>query len=231
MSCQGTVKSYNAMKGWGFITYEDKDVFLHVKECTDGTPVTGDVLTFDVEDDDKSNGRMKASNVSGCTGTAEGKGKGKGKVAGTGSCQAQVKSFNGQKGWGFISLDGEDIFVHAKDCQGGVPQTGDWLQFDVEDDPVRGVGNKKASNVTGGTGWDNYNGGGGGWKGDGWSGKGGKGGGYGPSWGGGWGKDAGWGAGPYGKGGGGKGAYGKGKDSWGGGGWGKGYGKSKGGGW
>merc|ERR1719401_23535 len=115
---------------------------------------------------------MKASNVTGCTGAPEGKGKGKGKVVGTGACQAKVKSFNTHKGWGFIELDGVDIFVHAKDCKGGVPQAGDWVQFDVEDDPVRGSGNKKASNVTGGTGYDSYNGGGG-WKGDGgWGGNG-----------------------------------------------------------
>jgi len=227
MTCQGTVKSFNGMKGWGFINYEGKDVFLHVKDCKDGTPATGDILTFDLEEDPISNGRMKASNITGCTGTAEdkGKGKGKGKV-GTGSCHGSVKSFNTQKGWGFITFEGTDIFVHAKDCHGGgIPQAGDWVQFDVEDDPVRGEGNKKASNVTGGTGWDNFNGGG--FKGDdGWGkGKGKAKGGYGPMWDGGWGKGCwgkdSWGAGPY----------GKGADMWGGGGgcWGKGYGKCKGG--
>lgn len=221
MSAQGTVKSFNPTKGWGFITIGDRDVFLHVKECKDGVPQTGDLLTFDLEEDPISNGRTKASNITGCTGTADAKGNGKGKgKAGTGSCQGPVKSFNTQKGWGFITYEGIDIFVHAKDCHGGVPQTGDWVQFDVEDDPVRGAGNKKASNVTGGTGFDSYNGGG--CKGDGGWGKG-KGG-YGPMWDGGygkggWGKDS-WGAGPYGKGG----------DMWGcGGGWGKGYGKCKGG--
>jgi cold shock protein len=30
MSNQGTVKWFNASKGFGFITHEDKDVFVHI---------------------------------------------------------------------------------------------------------------------------------------------------------------------------------------------------------
>ena len=32
-SCQGTVKSFNVVKGWGFIVYEGADVFVHIKDC------------------------------------------------------------------------------------------------------------------------------------------------------------------------------------------------------
>ena len=31
-SCQGTVKSFNAIKGWGFIVYQGADVFVHIRD-------------------------------------------------------------------------------------------------------------------------------------------------------------------------------------------------------
>jgi len=202
MAYTGQVKSFNDAKGWGFVTHESADVFLHVNDCTDGRPQVGDTITFDLEEDTVRAGQMKAKNVTGCTGVAmmnggpgvQGKGKGKGPgqaVVGTGAYQGAVKSFNENKGWGFIELEGQDIFVHVKDCKGGRPQPGDWLCFDVEEDPIRGAGQMKAVNVTGGTGWSDGDG-----KGKG----GGKAMGYGPMWGGGaWGGDP-WGCGPYGKG-------------------------------
>mmetsp|Transcript_12619 Transcript_12619/g.28852 ORF Transcript_12619/g.28852 Transcript_12619/m.28852 type:complete len:266 (+) Transcript_12619:92-889(+) len=76
MACQAAVKSFNDTKGWGFIDYEGQDVFLHVKDCVDGNrPVVGDVVEFDIEDDQVRPGNMKALNVSGCSGV---KGQGKG---------------------------------------------------------------------------------------------------------------------------------------------------------
>jgi len=155
MAAQGTVKSYNASKGWGFLEYEGQDVFVHVKDCGGAAPSPGDALTFDIEQDPVRGGQMKAINVKGCTGSAnagKGKGKGKGKSEGTGQNEAQCKSYNGAKGWGFIEYDGQDIFLHVKDCQGGTPAAGDWLRFDVEEDPVRGQGQMKAANVSGCTG-------------------------------------------------------------------------------
>lgn len=262
MSCTGVVKSFNDTKGWGFIVHEETDVFLHVKDCTDGRPQVGDTLSFDIEEDGVRAGQKKASNIAGCTAPIDGgKGKGKGKVKGTGSCQGKVKRYNDSKGWGFIDLDGQDIFLHVKDCKDGRPQEGDWVCFDVEEDSVtqtgqaqEGAGKKKASNVTGCTGWahDGMMGGPmmkGGWCDGGWKGDPFKGGckgygkpmGYGPTWDGGWGgKGCGWGGppGPYGKGGadmwGGCGGYGmKGGDPYGCKGCGKkgGYGKGMKGGW
>eukprot|EP00406_Dinophysis_acuminata_P076455 CAMPEP_0179263686 /NCGR_PEP_ID=MMETSP0797-20121207/28007_1 /TAXON_ID=47934 /ORGANISM="Dinophysis acuminata, Strain DAEP01" /LENGTH=215 /DNA_ID=CAMNT_0020971853 /DNA_START=40 /DNA_END=687 /DNA_ORIENTATION=- len=67
------------------------------------------------------------------------------------SCSGTVKSFNGQKGFGFIDFEGTDVFVHMKDCQGGVPDQGDTVYFDVEDSPAK-PGSKRATNVTGGSG-------------------------------------------------------------------------------
>merc|ERR1719198_2255609 len=68
------------------------------------------------------------------------------------SCQGPVKSFYTGKGYGFINLNGEDIFVHIKDCvDGGVPQVGDMLSFELEDNPNK-PGSRKAITVNGGTG-------------------------------------------------------------------------------
>jgi len=172
MSCVGEVKSFNDTKGWGFITYEGTDVFLHVKDCTDGgRPVVGDQVTFDLEEDQRRQGQQKALNVTGCTGVkdegakggwgASGGAKGAGKGKGGGSHQGSVKSFNDTKGWGFIDCDGTDIFVHVRDCGQGRPVVGDYLSFDVEEDQVR-QGQKKAINVTGCTGTGDGKGKGGG---------------------------------------------------------------------
>jgi len=58
MSIQGTVKWFNATKGFGFIERDDKDkdVFVHVSAVRDAGMnglVEGQVLTFDVEEGSK----------------------------------------------------------------------------------------------------------------------------------------------------------------------------------
>ena len=55
---KGTVKWYNARKGYGFITPEDKsdDVFVHataLKDCGLKKLYTGSEVTFEVDQDDK----------------------------------------------------------------------------------------------------------------------------------------------------------------------------------
>ena len=55
---KGTVKWYNARKGYGFITPEDKgdDIFVHaiaLKGCGINKLFTGSEVTFDVDQDDK----------------------------------------------------------------------------------------------------------------------------------------------------------------------------------
>lgn len=237
MACQGTVKSFNAMKGFGFVDYQGTDVFFHIRDCQGNPPQQGDLLTFDTAPSDKDPSKLKASNVSGGTGSAQGATGGP-PVQGTGAYQATCKSFNGAKLWGFIDYQGQDIFVHQKNCQGNPPQAGDLLTFDLEESPVK-AGQMHATNVTGGTGIDESAPGQGkggqnaraarakgeSWgMGGGWGGMGGygpaMGGGYGPAmskggWGmgGGWGGDS-WGASPYGMGGkGGKGGFG-GKGGW-----------------
>ncbi|PIU75760.1 cold-shock protein [Candidatus Pacearchaeota archaeon CG06_land_8_20_14_3_00_35_12] len=59
---KGTVKFFNEMKGFGFITGEDgKDYFMHKTSLTAGTSLTEkDAVTFDIEQGDKG---PKAVNV------------------------------------------------------------------------------------------------------------------------------------------------------------------------
>jgi len=243
MSCSGEVKSFNDMKGWGFIVYDGFDVFVHVKDCTDGRPKPGDQVTFDIEEDQRRQGQKKALNVTGCTGAMDGSDKGAGKggkggAKGTGSCQGSVKSFNDTKGWGFIDHNGTDVFLHIRDCHEGRPVPGDWVTFDIQEDQVGGKPGKKATNVSGcsgqngkgfdkgkGKGQDSYGpmwGAPPAWGGDPW---GGFGGGY-DAWGGKGGMP--WGCSPYAKGGwdGGKGGWDAGKGGKGC--WDGGYGKGKG---
>lgn len=162
------MKSFVHNKGYGFIIYEGQDVFLHQKDSTDGgVPVVGDVVNFDIEESPNKPGSYKASNVTGCTGAPaeeKGKGCGKGKGAvGTGACTGQVKSFAEVKAWGFVTVEGEDVFIHMNEVKdGGVPKAGDFIQFDVEENPQK-PGTMRAKNITGGTGWPSL----GGFKGDG----------------------------------------------------------------
>lgn len=119
MSCQATVKSFNAKAGWGFISLDGQDVFLHVKECGPTfRPKAGADVSFDTEDSPKQPGQLCAKNV---------------KALRNGSCEGTVKSFVDNKGYGFIDYEGADVFLHINDCVDGRPDKGDQVNFDVED--------------------------------------------------------------------------------------------------
>ena len=64
---QGTVKWFNAKKGYGFISDEEgKDVFVHFSAIvSDGfkTLEEGQPVSFDTEADPKNSRRMRAANV------------------------------------------------------------------------------------------------------------------------------------------------------------------------
>ncbi|MBW2972687.1 cold shock domain-containing protein [Candidatus Woesearchaeota archaeon] len=64
---KGTVKFFNAMKGFGFITGADgKEYFVHQSALPEGLNLNeGDAVTFDVEQGDKG---PKAANVNMDTG-------------------------------------------------------------------------------------------------------------------------------------------------------------------
>ena len=64
----GTVKWFNAQKGYGFITNEStgEDVFVHFSAInTDGykTLEEGQKVTFDIEQDPKNEKKLRAANV------------------------------------------------------------------------------------------------------------------------------------------------------------------------
>lgn len=64
----GTVKWFNAEKGYGFITPDDgsEDVFVHFSAIqTEGfkTLAEGQKVTFDTEPDPRGNGKLRAVNV------------------------------------------------------------------------------------------------------------------------------------------------------------------------
>jgi len=56
MSNQGTVKWFNASKGFGFITCENKDVFVHISAVEAAglhSLNEGDAVTFETQDGPK----------------------------------------------------------------------------------------------------------------------------------------------------------------------------------
>lgn len=64
----GTVKWFNAEKGYGFISNDDggEDVFVHFSSIvSDGykTLQEGHKVTFDVETDPKNSSKLRATNV------------------------------------------------------------------------------------------------------------------------------------------------------------------------
>mmetsp|Transcript_57824 Transcript_57824/g.108354 ORF Transcript_57824/g.108354 Transcript_57824/m.108354 type:complete len:236 (+) Transcript_57824:70-777(+) len=151
MAHQGTVKSFREDKGFGFIIRPDNtEVFVHVKAIMDGSILMkDDIVQFDLEESRVKPGQMQAVNVSGGTGQPGG-GKGSGKP---GSQMGTVKNFREDKGFGFITLpDGSDLFMHIKSCvDGGIPQPGDTVRFDVEENRLK-PGQMQACNVSGGSG-------------------------------------------------------------------------------
>jgi CspA family cold shock protein len=66
----GTIKWFNSDKGYGFISNDDggSDVFVHFSAIVSEnggykTLTEGQHVTFDIEADPKSNGKLSASNV------------------------------------------------------------------------------------------------------------------------------------------------------------------------
>lgn len=104
----GTVRSFNPHKGWGFIECEEtkniygSDVFL-LKNDTGGFGVSkGDQVSFNVTQSDKGARAMNAKVL----------------TVGPDGLQSffgELKSFNPQKGYGFISSPGSES-VFGKDC-------------------------------------------------------------------------------------------------------------------
>ena len=158
----GTVKFFNAAKGFGFIAPDDgaADVFVHASALERAGLSglnEGDQVSFEVEQDRRS-GKLAAVDVQ-VTGQGAGGrprpasdrparggfqreressgGRTPGAVAGSGT--GTVKWFNSTKGYGFIQPDGggADLFVHISAVeQAGLRELrdGQAVSFDVESD-------------------------------------------------------------------------------------------------
>mmetsp|Transcript_49515 Transcript_49515/g.78382 ORF Transcript_49515/g.78382 Transcript_49515/m.78382 type:complete len:393 (+) Transcript_49515:157-1335(+) len=126
----GTVKSFNATKGWGFVESAESqqlygsDVFL-LKSALKGAIgcAAGDKVNFQVSQGPKG---LQAKNVE----VTSGSGDENQNFFGT------IKGFDPAKGWGFITCDlatqtfGKDVFVTSKQVPGGlIPGT--QVQFTV----------------------------------------------------------------------------------------------------
>eukprot|EP00930_Biecheleria_cincta_P016955 TRINITY_DN13614_c0_g2_i1.p1 TRINITY_DN13614_c0_g2~~TRINITY_DN13614_c0_g2_i1.p1 ORF type:complete len:221 (-),score=50.20 TRINITY_DN13614_c0_g2_i1:128-733(-) len=80
-SCEGTVKSFSDMTGYGFIEYDGQEVFVHGKDVVGGSLKKGNKVFFEVEPNPNKHGQLCAKNVKGGSGSAKGKGMSKGDFA------------------------------------------------------------------------------------------------------------------------------------------------------
>lgn len=155
MAYQGTVKSFNAAKGWGFIECPEtkevymKDIFLMKSALPNGVASKGQQVTFDVVEGDNG---VQAANVA-FLGEAPafeapqqsprqqqgGRGDWGGSAGGQGQFSGVVKSYNATKGWGFIEcpethgIYGKDMFLLKSKLPQGMDQinSGEQVTFNV----------------------------------------------------------------------------------------------------
>lgn len=156
MSFTGEVKSFNDAKGYGFIVGNDtggKDIFLPKRALPPGAGVKkGDQVAFDIQDEPTgpvaSNisflrpagglaGRAPVGQPMHAAGAIVAHSGPRDELYGMGYL-GSVKSFNAQKGYGFITsavmqeLHGKDVFFSASLVPGGDVAAGDRVFFVIK---------------------------------------------------------------------------------------------------
>jgi len=145
----GFVKGFNEEKGWGHIGCEatmkiyGKDVFLLRNHISGGVISPGSLVSFKVTMGAKGPQAVDvhilpdgAVSIDGMPGKQFG---------------GYIKSFNAEKGWGFITGDeiqesfGKDIFINKRELGGHTPEQGEPVQFHVELD---NDGQPQAKNIS-----------------------------------------------------------------------------------
>jgi CspA family cold shock protein len=129
----GTVKSFNPSRGFGFITYAEgnSDVFVHRTGIKTSKPyptlAEGEAVEFELTQEGE---KFIAKNVTGPGGSEP-----------QGVPTGEVKSYNVNKGFGFITVHGEEgeYFVHISNVPSGIPLVpGDKVTFEPGVDPANG---------------------------------------------------------------------------------------------
>ena len=119
---RGRIRRFDASKGWGFITSEDKpreDIFVHCSDVIPDGPgkislSIGQLVSYDVGAD--RNGKKKAKRVTALEGSST---KISDQIEYEYDCEGKVSTFDQQKGFGFIERDGKpDVFFHMSNFEG-----------------------------------------------------------------------------------------------------------------
>ena len=107
---RGIVKSFAADKGYGFITNPDgDDIFFHRKNVKKGEaePLKGDTVDYTTSQKFRNGeASVEAIDVSGGTKPA---------FSAANPTVGFIRRFNNDKGFGFVSLEDEDIFCHKSE--------------------------------------------------------------------------------------------------------------------
>lgn len=137
----GTIKRWNAEKGFGFIGRANggDDAFVHKKDCGGKDPVQGQAVSFVFEEGPKGASAKNVREEEGGTEIDE--------VRELGT----IKRWNEEKGFGFIGRanGGDDAFVHKKDCGGKDLVQGQAVSF-VFEEGAKGASAKSVREEEGG---------------------------------------------------------------------------------
>eukprot|EP00929_Paragymnodinium_shiwhaense_P090373 TRINITY_DN5054_c0_g1_i10.p1 TRINITY_DN5054_c0_g1~~TRINITY_DN5054_c0_g1_i10.p1 ORF type:complete len:402 (+),score=95.05 TRINITY_DN5054_c0_g1_i10:72-1208(+) len=131
----GTVKSFNQQKGWGFLqTNSGEDIFVAGRAVQTGPLNVGDLVVFKKTQGPKG---FQAEDVQAVQ-----------QHELQAAYQGVVKTFNAEKGWGFIGdTNGPkfgDVFLHRNDLGAMTVNVGDTLEFSVK---MNNSGRPQAENI------------------------------------------------------------------------------------